>query len=94
MKDNQMNRYVRCRSVVIAILCVLLSACGNKVGLDNYNKLRVGQTFDEIKTIIGPPARCDETYGVRTCLWGDDARNIKVSFVSGMVMVLSAKNLD
>jgi hypothetical protein len=72
---------------------VLLSACGSQLSLESYNKLKVGQTYDEVKKVIGDPARCDEMLGVRTCVWGDEQRGISVNFVGGQVLLLSAKNL-
>ena len=76
-----------------AVAALLLVACGSKVSLENYNKLEVGQSFDEVKQILGDPARCDEVIGVRTCVWGDDQRGISVNFAAGKVMLHAAKNL-
>ena len=81
------------RCAFFILLSVCLAACNSKVSLDNYNKLRVGQPFEEVKQILGDPARCDETLGVRTCLWGDEQRSISINFVAGQVLLLSAKNL-
>ncbi len=81
----------RCAIVVLAGL--VLTACGSKVSLENYGKLRTGQSYDEVKQILGDPARCDEALGIRTCVWGDEQRGISVNFVAGQVMLLSAKNL-
>ena len=72
---------------------LLLAACGSQLNMENYNKLKVGQPYDEVKKVLGDPGRCDETLGVRTCLWGDEQRNISVNFVAGQVMLLSAKNI-
>ncbi len=72
---------------------LLLSACGSQLSLENYNKLKVGQSFDEVKKVIGDPARCDELLGVRTCVWGDDKHGVNIGFVADKVMLLSATNL-
>ena len=72
---------------------LLLAACSSQLSLENYNKLRVAQSYDEVRKIIGDPARCDEVIGIRTCLWGDEQHGIKISFVAGQVMLLSATNL-
>lgn len=76
-----------------AVPLLLLAACGDRLSLDNYNKLQVGQSYDEVKQIIGDPARCDEAIGVRNCVWGDEQRGISVSFVGGKVLLLSANKL-
>ena len=75
------------------LAALLLAACSSKVSLDNYNKLKTGQPYDEVKQLLGEPARCDETLGIRTCTWGNEQQGISVNFVAGQVMLLSAHNL-
>ena len=77
----------------MALIGLVLVACGSKISLDNYNKLKAGQTYEEVKQILGEPARCDEVIGIRTCQWGEEQRGISVNFVAGQVILLSAKNL-
>ncbi|WP_027475194.1 hypothetical protein [Curvibacter gracilis] len=71
----------------------LLSACGNKLSLENYNRIKVGQSYEEVRQIVGDPAHCDETLGVRTCQWGDSSRGIRVNFAVDKVVLMSAENL-
>ena len=92
-KEVRMNARLLYRRVFVMLAEVLLSACGNRLSLDNYNKLKVGQTYDEVKQVVGDPARCDEAFGIRACSWGDEQRGIEVSFVSDKVLLMSAKNL-
>ena len=86
-----MSGFRRCTIFVVAGL--VLAACGSKVSLENYGKLRTGQSYEDVTQILGDPARCDEILGIRTCVWGDEQRGISVNFVAGQVMLLSAKNL-
>lgn len=81
----------RCATFVLAGL--VLAACTSKVSLENYSKLRTGQSYDEVKQILGDPARCDEVLGVRACMWGDEQRGINVNFLAGQVVLHSARNL-
>jgi hypothetical protein len=55
-------------SVLLATLG--LWGCGDALTLANYNRLQVGQSYDEVRQIIGEPSRCDEALGVRSCQWG------------------------
>jgi len=82
------------RNITVAVLAVLLVACGQKVSLDRFNRLRVGQTYDEVREIVGAPASCDEILGLRNCAWGNQERSIRVSFLAGRVVMLSAHNLQ
>jgi hypothetical protein len=75
------------------LAAIVMAACSSKLSLENYNKISTGQTFDEVKQILGDPARCDEALGVRTCVWGDEQRGINVNFLAGQVVLHSARNL-
>lgn len=81
------------RCMVFVLAGSVLVACSSKVSLENYGKLRTGQSYEDVTKILGDPARCDEILGIRTCVWGDEQRGISVNFVAGQVMLLSAKNL-
>lgn len=76
-----------------AVFLLVLGACGSQVNLENYGKLKVGQSYDEVKQIVGPATRCDEMLGVRSCTWGDAQRGIEVNFLADKVVLLSAKDL-
>ena len=82
-----------CRIAGLFLSSLLLAACSSQLSLENYNKLKVGQSYDEVKKVIGDPARCDEMIGIRSCVWGDEQRGVKIGFVAGQVMLLSATNL-
>lgn len=79
--------------ILIALLAALAVAGCSKVTLENYSRLKAGQRYDDVVAVIGQPARCDEVLAVRQCVWGDEARNIKVGFVAGVALNLSAHNL-
>ena len=72
----------------------LPSACGSRVNLENYNKLKVGQSYEEALPTVGEPVRCDEALAVRLCTWGDAQRGMSVNFVARTVLLLSARNLQ
>jgi hypothetical protein len=81
------------RMALLLTASFLLVACSSKTSLENYNRLQLGQTVEEVNQIVGAPARCDEVLGVRSCVWGDDQRGISVRFVAGKVILFSAKGL-
>ena len=89
-----MNFNALSRMAFLLVSGLLLNACGHTVSIENYNKLQIGQSYDEVRQLIGEPARCDEVLGVRSCVWGDGQRGISVSFVAGKVLLMSARNLD
>ena len=81
------------RIAALVLASLMLTACGSQLSMENYNKLKVGQTYEEVRKIIGEPARCDEMIGIRTCIWGEEKQGITINFVAGQVMLLSATNL-
>jgi hypothetical protein len=89
-----MNAYDSVRARLAATLAagLLLAACG-KVTADNYAKLKVGMTSQEVTAILGSPARCDDTAGFKTCRWGDDRSSITVRFAADKAVVYSAENI-
>lgn len=74
-------------------LLLMLLGC-SKLTLENYGKIGVGMSYDEVTQLIGAPDRCDDVMGVRSCQWGDDRRSIQVSFVAGKVLLFSSANLQ
>ncbi len=64
---------------------LLLTAC-SKVSLENYEKIKRGMPVAEVEAILGAPSSCDETLGVRNCLWGSEKSNISVTFAGDKVL--------
>lgn len=74
----------KARSVLVALVVgatLTLAGCG-KVTKENYDKLKVGMDFSEVTGVIGGPDKCDEAMGAKSCVWGDDTKNISVKFVA------------
>lgn len=80
------------RMLTLSLLALTLFGC-SKLTMENYAQLKVGQSYEEVTAIIGPPARCDEVLGVRQCLWGDEQKGIRVGFAAGKALAFSANNL-
>ena len=80
------------KSVAIAAITLSLTACG-KINKENYDKLSAGMEFKEVTNLIGSPDNCETTLGVKSCIWGDDKKYIKVSFAFDKATVFSNKGL-
>jgi len=83
---------VRIRLLALVMLGIVASAC-SKVTVENYDRLKIGMRFEEVKQLLGPPTRCNDLLTVRSCTWGDETRYIQVSFVADQVVVFNAENL-
>lgn len=80
------------RHVAWLAAALLLAAC-SKLTTENYSKLKAGMAYDEVRALLGEPARCDDALGLRDCRWGNDERWIRIGFVAEHVAVTAAGNL-
>lgn len=78
--------------ILTAIFVLLLAAC-SKLTLENYDRLKGGMSYQEVKDILGAPSQCSEVLGVKSCTWGDDKRYIKVNFLGNQVLLFSAEGV-
>jgi hypothetical protein len=76
----------------MAVLLVLAVGC-SKVTKENYDKLKVGQDYDEVVTILGKADECSGALGLENCRWGNDDKHIKVKFAAKKVVIFSAHGL-
>lgn len=79
------------RLFALSLLLALLGC--SRLTLENYNKLAVGMSYDEVVQLIGKPAQCDDLMGLRSCTWGDESRSVQVSFAGDKVLLFASKNL-
>lgn len=80
-------------TAALGLFAVLTLTGCNKLTMDNYQRLKAGQTFDEVVAIIGQPTKCDETLGIRQCQWGNDNSGINGNFVADKAVIFSARNI-
>lgn len=84
---------MRTRTAMAMIVKLLLLGC-SRLTLENYNQISMGMPYDEVTQLIGKPDSCDDLMGVRSCQWGDANHAVRVSFVSGKVLLFSSSNLQ
>jgi hypothetical protein len=73
-------------------LALALAAC-SRVTAENYARIKVGMTFEEVKSVLGSPDRCSDVMGAKSCMWGNDARYIRVNFIGDQAVIFNAENL-
>jgi hypothetical protein len=79
--------------LVAGLLAVLLLAACTRLTAENYEKLKMGMSYDEVKVLLGPPDECTDMLGVKHCRWGDEKHNISISFAGDKVMIFTAENI-
>jgi hypothetical protein len=78
--------------LAVVTLALALTAC-SKVTHENYQKIKAGMTFDEVKGILGNPDKCSDALGMKSCVWGDEKRHITVGFLGDKVALTAAENI-
>ena len=78
--------------LVVTLLC-FVAGC-SKLTQENYRKLKVGQTYDEVVAILGKPDKCSDAMFVKSCVWGNDNKNISVNFMGEKVLLTTSNNIN
>ncbi|MCK7471243.1 MAG: outer membrane protein assembly factor BamE [Desulfomicrobium escambiense] len=73
-------------------MCLLTVGCDN-LSQENYNKIKVGMSLQEVEKLLGSSPTCDWRWGMKTCTWGTAEKHVKVQFVADKVAMYSAKGL-
>jgi len=78
--------------VVLLVLVAMLPGC-SRLTVDNYAKIKTGIEYSEVVNILGTPDSCSEALFVKSCIWGNEQKNITVNFVSDKAILSSSRNI-
>jgi hypothetical protein len=94
MKEDTM-RLKKFRFAMLSLIFAfsLLTVGCSKLTKANYDRLKVGQNYDEVVKILGKADKCSSTFAIMDCRWGDDEKFIKVKFAGNKVIIFSSKGL-
>jgi hypothetical protein len=81
----------RC-GVPLIILAALLAGCSKRTAA-NYDKLKVGMGYNKVVSILGKPDTCLDTLGTKGCTWGNEQKNITITFLRNKVILYQSKNI-
>ena len=79
--------------VLVALMAVALVVGCSKINKDNYDKIEVGMTYDEVEAILGTPDEVTDAIGTKSCVWGKAPQTISIKFVGDKVVFHSAEGL-
>ena len=78
------------RSIAVAILLLLLAACGSRLSQENFDKIRDGMSQKEVRDILGEPVNAEgaSVLGISggEAVWRDDKTLITVHFLNDKVV--------
>ena len=78
--------------MVLLVAFLFVAGCG-KITKYNYDKLEMGMEYSEVTALLGDPNSCTESLGVKSCIWGNETKNIKVNFLGDQTVVFSSTGL-
>jgi hypothetical protein len=79
--------------VLIALIAVSLVVGCSKINKENYDKIQVGMTYDEVEALLGTPDEAKDVIGTKSCIWGKAPQTISIKFVGDKVVFHSAEGL-
>ncbi|WP_233080639.1 outer membrane protein assembly factor BamE [Rheinheimera soli] len=82
------------KKIVVLFTALLFVGACSKLTQDNYDQVKAGMTYQEVTGILGTATHCDEAVGTKSCRWGDDEKNIKITFLADRATVFSNQGIQ
>ena len=83
---------MKTRTIMLLVLALMLFGC-SKLTMENYAKIKTGIEYSEVVKLLGKPDSCSEALFVKSCVWGNEQKNITVNFVSNKAILSSSRNI-
>ncbi|THF66525.1 outer membrane protein assembly factor BamE [Pseudothauera nasutitermitis] len=80
-------------TLLVPVLAVAALAGCTKLTAENYNRLKPGMSYEEVRAILGKPDSCSDLLAARNCTWGNEQRSINVSFVGDQAVLFQSDNI-
>ncbi len=83
---------MKIRTLIALVLVTMLIGC-TKLTMENYEKIKVGIGYSDVVKILGKPDSCSEALFAKSCVWGNEQKNITVNFLGDKVILPTRKNI-
>lgn len=92
-----MKRVMLIIKLMVSVICMFsilaLTGC-SKVNKENYDKIKIGMSFEEVVGVLGKPDTCEEpVLKTKSCIWGSSDKQIKIKFAGDIVAWRSSKGI-
>ncbi len=85
---------VKLAVLAICIFSILALASCSKVSKENYDKIKIGMSYENVVEVLGKPDTCEEpVLKTKSCMWGSSGKQIKIKFVVDTVAWRSSKGI-
>jgi len=84
---------MKARMITLLAVVFALSAC-SKLTKENYEKLEMGMSQDDVSAVLGSADNCSKTMGAESCIWGtEEAKHVKIVFMGNKAVTFSYDGL-
>ncbi|MDA8413101.1 MAG: DUF3862 domain-containing protein [Desulfobacteraceae bacterium] len=83
---------MKTRTIMLLVLALMLFGC-SKLTMENYAKIKTGIEYSEVVKLLGKPDSCSEALFVKSCVWGNEQKNITVNFLGDKVILSASRNI-
>ena len=91
---KQVISIIKLLVLTISVFSILAFVGCSKVNKVNYDKIKIGMSYEEIVGILGKPATCGEPIlKTKNCMWGIPDKHIEIKFVGETVVWRSSKGV-
>ena len=92
-----MKRAIPMVKLVVLAICIFsilaLAGC-SKVSKENYDKIKIGMSYEGVVEVLGKPDTCEEpVLKTKSCMWGSSDKQIKIKFLVDTVAWRSSKGI-
>ncbi len=80
--------------LAIGIFSMLALAGCSKINQENYDKIKIGMSYEKVVGVLGEPNSCeDPILKTKSCTWGSSEKQIEIKFAGDTVIWRSSKGL-
>lgn len=81
------------KTLAVAFLLLAVTGC-SKLNKENYDKLEMGMSQQDVEDTIGSADSCNKSLGTLSCIWGEEeGKHVKVMFMSDKAVTFSYNKL-
>ena len=92
---KQVMLMIKLAVLVICMFSILALTGCSKVNKENYDKIKIGMSYEEeVVGIFGNPDTCeDPIVKTKSCMWVSSDKQIKIKFVADIVAWRSSEGI-
>ena len=80
--------------LAICIFSILAFTGCSKVNKENYDRIKIGMSYEDAVKVLGKPDTCEEpVFKTKSCIWGSSDEQVKIKFVADTIAWRSSKGI-